>query len=30
VQVIDAAGQMGFAHLSITTREPSSQSAGDN
>lgn len=30
VQVIDAAGQMGFAHLSITTREPASQSAGDN
>lgn len=30
VQVMDAAGQMGFAHLSITTREPASQSAGDN
>jgi biopolymer transport protein ExbD len=32
VQAMDAAGQMGFAHLSITTREPVSQSAppGDN
>jgi biopolymer transport protein ExbD len=30
VQVMDAAGQMGFAHLSITTQEPASQSAGDN
>lgn len=27
VQVMDAAGQMGFAHLSITTRQPASQSA---
>jgi len=25
VQVMDAAGQMGFAHLSITTRQPASQ-----
>jgi biopolymer transport protein ExbD len=26
VQVMDAAGQMGFAHLSITTRQPANQS----
>jgi biopolymer transport protein ExbD len=32
VQAMDAAGQMGFVHLSITTRQPASQSAspGDN
>lgn len=27
VQAMDAAGQMGFVHLSITTRQPASQSA---
>jgi biopolymer transport protein ExbD len=27
VQAMDAAGQMGFVHLSITTRQPSSDSA---
>ncbi len=32
VQAMDAAGQMGFVHLSITTRQPASQSSspGDN
>lgn len=32
VQAMDAAGQMGFVHLSITTRQPASPSAspGDN
>ncbi|MEP0202609.1 MAG: biopolymer transporter ExbD [Halioglobus sp.] len=28
VRAMDAAGQMGFVHLSITTRQPSSQSNG--
>ena len=27
VQAMDAAGQMGFVHLSITTRQPASQTA---
>jgi biopolymer transport protein ExbD len=31
VRAMDAAGRMGFAHLSITTRQPANQSgsAGD-
>jgi len=29
VQAMDAAGQMGFVHLSITTRQPAHSSEGD-
>jgi biopolymer transport protein ExbD len=29
VQAMDAAGQMGFVHLSITTRQPASQGKGN-
>ena len=28
VRAMDAAGQMGFVHLSITTRQPASQGGG--